>query len=92
MKASALSRTRIFFVLLAAAAAIVIASTPLPRDDAKQAIDFAAIEHKVLPGDEELAFRSLGWRTVFWDAVKEAQREKRPILLWAMNGHPLGCT
>jgi hypothetical protein len=24
--------------------------------------------------------------------VKEAQEKDRPILLWAMNGHPLGCT
>ena len=34
----------------------------------------------------------IGWRNEFWPAVEEARRLGRPILLWTMNGHPLGCT
>ena len=44
------------------------------------------------PSDEERSFEKVGWRGQFWPAVQEAKRLGRPILLWTMNGHPLGCT
>ena len=43
----------------------------------------------VLPRDWELNYQKIGWRTSFWDAVVEANEKDRPILMWAMNGHPL---
>ncbi len=43
----------------------------------------------VLPKNWELSYRRIPWRTSFWDAVIEAQARDKPILLWAMNGHPL---
>ena len=46
----------------------------------------------IRPDDQELAYEKLGWRSKFWPAVQEARRLGRPILLWTMNGHPLGCT
>ena len=46
----------------------------------------------VIPAKEELAWREIPWRPAFWDAVVEAQAADKPILLWAMNGHPLACT
>lgn len=46
----------------------------------------------VLPDEREEAWRKIDWKSTFWDAVIEAQREEKPILLWAMNGHPLGHT
>ncbi len=46
----------------------------------------------VLPSDEELAWMVIGWRASLWEGVIEAQASEKPILLWAMNGHPLGCT
>ncbi len=53
---------------------------------------YSAWRERILPRAEETAFREVGWRPVFWSAVMEAQREEKPILLWAMNGHPLACT
>lgn len=44
------------------------------------------------PPPEELAWRKIPWRPTFWDAVVEAHEKDKPILLWAMNGHPLACT
>lgn len=70
---------------------LVIASIPR-GDDPQPPLPWAELERQILPSAAELEFKALGWRTVFWDAVKEAQRTDRPILLWAMNGHPLGCT
>lgn len=46
----------------------------------------------IVPASEELAFREIPWRPTFWDGVVEAREQDRPVLLWAMNGHPLGCT
>ena len=46
----------------------------------------------VLPTPAELEFREIPWRPTLWEAVVEGQRDDKPILLWAMNGHPLGCT
>ena len=46
----------------------------------------------VLPDAREEAWRKIDWKSTFWDAVIEAQKEEKPILLWAMNGHPLGHT
>jgi hypothetical protein len=41
---------------------------------------------------KELSWEEVPWRTTFWDAVVEAQQRDMPILVWAMNGHPLACT
>ena len=46
----------------------------------------------IRPSAQEQAFLEIPWRESFFTAVKEGQEKDRPILLWAMNGHPLGCT
>ena len=46
----------------------------------------------IRPRAEEQCFLEIPWRESFYAAVNEAQETDRPILLWAMNGHPLGCT
>jgi len=46
----------------------------------------------IRPSADELSFEDIGWRNAFWPAVEEARALGRPILLWTMNGHPLGCT
>jgi hypothetical protein len=51
--------------------------------------NYAKWRDHVLPKNWELSYRKIPWRTSFWDAVIEAQARDKPILLWAMNGHPL---
>ncbi len=46
----------------------------------------------IRPSEKERRYLKIGWRPTFWQAVEEAQEKKKPILLWAMNGHPLGHT
>ena len=46
----------------------------------------------IQPDAKEQAYKEIDWRNSFWPAVQEAKRLGRPILLWTMNGHPLGCT
>jgi hypothetical protein len=46
----------------------------------------------ILPGDEDLAYASLPWHVTFGEGLDAARAEGKPLLMWAMNGHPLGCT
>lgn len=53
---------------------------------------FAAWRDRIRPKAEERSFETVHWLPTFWDGVMTAQKEDKPILLWAMNGHPLACT
>ena len=46
----------------------------------------------VRPQAKEECYLEIPWRESFYIAINEARKTDRPILLWAMNGHPLGCT
>lgn len=46
----------------------------------------------VLPSEDDERWRSIPWHDTLGTAVLEADEQQRPVLLWAMNGHPLGCT
>lgn len=46
----------------------------------------------IRPADDDKKWERLDWRTELGAALEEAKQLQRPILLWAMNGHPLGCT
>ncbi len=41
---------------------------------------------------DELKWEKLAWRPELGAASAEAKALQRPILLWAMNGHPCGLT
>jgi hypothetical protein len=53
---------------------------------------FTSIRDYVMPRESEITFDDLPWRTSLWEAALEAQRREKPILLFAMNGHPMACT
>ena len=46
----------------------------------------------ILPKKSELTWRMIGWRETLGEGWLEAQKKDMPILFWAMNGHPCGCT
>lgn len=48
--------------------------------------------HKELMPDESDLWRTVPWKIALLDAQRTAAREKKPIFIWAMDGHPLGCT
>ena len=53
---------------------------------------FADLRDFIRPTPSEMRWQEIPWRTTFWSAVQEAQAADKPILAWAMNGHPLACT
>lgn len=53
---------------------------------------FAAWRDHIRASPEDRSWADLPWQTTFHDGLVEAREQGRPLLLWAMNGHPLGCT
>jgi len=46
----------------------------------------------IRPKTADVCFKEVNWLPTFWDGVMAGQKDDKPILLWAMNGHPLACT
>ena len=46
----------------------------------------------IKPGKGEDKWAAIPWQTNLWEARKQAAEKGKPILLWEMDGHPLGCT
>ena len=46
----------------------------------------------IKPTEKELAWTQIPWRSTFYDGLIDADNSQKPLLLWVMNGHPLGCT
>ncbi len=67
-------------------AGLVPAAEPIPPDQ------FAALHALVKPAASEDRWARIPWRTSLWQARQEAAKAGKPILLWEMDGHPLGCT
>jgi hypothetical protein len=72
---------------------VALALLPLGANDAVlRGRTLAEWRAAIEPTAEELRFTEIPWRASLWSAVAEAQAAELPVLLWAMNGHPLGCT
>ncbi len=53
---------------------------------------YASVREQILPKQSELAWTQIPWRPSFREGVAEAEVQGKPVLLWVMIGHPLGCT
>jgi hypothetical protein len=42
--------------------------------------------------DTNAPWRTIPWQTDLLDAQRLAVETQRPLFIWAMDGHPLGCT
>ncbi len=73
-----------------ALAAAILALPALAQEPTEGNLD--KLRGFVLPKESECRWEGIPWKPTFWEAVVEANAKDRPILLWAMNGHPLGCT
>jgi hypothetical protein len=54
--------------------------------------NYAVWRDHILPDPNELAWEQIPWLTTFKDGILAADAARKPLLLWTMNGHPLGCT
>ena len=54
--------------------------------------NYAAWRDHILPNPHEMAWEQIPWLTTFKDGIIASAAADKPLLLWTMNGHPLGCT
>lgn len=52
---------------------------------------FNHLQEIIQPGAEEEKWNQIPWMANLWEARQKAAEEGKPILLWEMDGHPLGC-
>ncbi len=53
--------------------------------------EFRKLHRQLRPADTE-PWRTIPWKISLLEAQRSAASEKKPIFIWAMDGHPLGCT
>ena len=53
---------------------------------------FAKLHALIKPDQTEDEWAKIPWMTDLWEARQVAAKQGKPILLWEMDGHPLGCT
>ena len=53
--------------------------------------DLPRLRDLIKPQPDEDRWAKIAWRTDLWAARREAAEKGKPILLWEMDGHPLGC-
>ncbi len=80
------------FVKYVTALSIVAAAATVSR--AAEPINparFEQVHTLIKPKPVEEKWAQIPWLASLWQARQQAAREGKPILLWEMDGHPLGC-
>ena len=62
------------------------AADPVPPDQ------FDKLRAVIKPRPAEQKWEQIPWLSDLWQARQLAAEQGKPILLWEMDGHPLGCT
>ena len=74
------------------AISLLLLATLAPAAEPIPAERFSRLHALIKPAAGEDRWAGVPWRTGLWEARQEAAKEGKPILLWEMDGHPLGCT
>ena len=61
------------------------AAEPISADE------FPRLFKLIKPAAGEEKWQKIPWLSSLWEARKKAAAEGKPILLWEMDGNPLGC-
>jgi hypothetical protein len=69
-----------------ALAPVTLAADALPPEQ------FDRLHALIKPQVSEQKWTQIRWLTDLWEARRQAAAQGKPILLWEMDGHPLGCT
>ena len=76
-------------VVVSFCAVIHHAQAQFPELNAKTVESF---KNAIEPTEDESAFLKIAWESQLGQAVTKAYRGEKPLLIYVMNGHPLGCT
>jgi hypothetical protein len=77
---------------LAASPGLAADPSPDKLQQPQRSTEYARWRDYLLPGASEQSHRTIPWRASVLHGLIDAQKQDRPILLFLMNGHPLGCS
>ena len=80
-----MTRFALRVILFGALGGLAFAAEPIKPDQ------FAALHALIKPQPGEDRWAEIPWLTSLWQARQRAAAEGKPILLWEMDGNPLGC-
>ncbi len=83
-----ISRTTVLGILCSVALSLLPLALPAAEFSETE---FRRLHRELQPADDE-PWRTIPWKIALLDAQQTAATEKKPIFIWAMDGHPLGCT
>ena len=78
--------------LLAFGVCLPLAGADKDKRLPKLSAECAKVRGLVLPNPSEASIRMIPWRTSVLQGLVEAQKNDKPVMIYLMNGHPLGCT
>lgn len=67
----------------------VLCAVVLPSDLTTD--EFRSLHQKLEPAADE-PWKTIPWKISLIEAQQEASESKKPLFIWAMDGHPMGCT
>ena len=79
------------FTMLISTLVLTVGVTGLYAAEPIPPKQFSAIHALIKPRAGEDRWAEIPWLTSLWQARKQAAAEGKPILLWEMDGNPLGC-
>jgi len=82
--------TRISLRISCTALACLLLAVPVLAGELTEK-EFHSLHKQLRPAADE-PWRTIGWKISLLDAQRIAAKEGKPIFIWAMDGHPLGCT
>lgn len=68
--------------------------TPVPGSETKSIspAHFKTLHAKMAPSGEGERWATIPWQVDLAAARQKAAQEGKPLFMWVMDGHPLGCT
>jgi hypothetical protein len=79
-------------IALAGAALALLLGPSLRASEPIDPGRFETLHQTIQPRPDEEQWLQIPWETSLWEARRKASAEGKPILLWEMDGNPLGCT
>lgn len=71
---------------------LLLIASAAPAADPIQPDQIGKLTALIKPDQKDEAWNKIPWLVNLWEARRKAAAQGKPILLWEMDGNPLGCT